>query len=52
MKIFEIFSGFSDFDCNGVFKLGKREKKRFESIWSEFGRALVEIHPLEGRCTK
>ena len=52
MKIFEIFSDFSGFDCNIVFPYGEHESERFESFWSEFDRVLVEIHSQEGRGTQ
>jgi hypothetical protein len=52
MKIFEIFSDFSDFDCNMIFPYGEYEQECFESFWSEFDRVFAKIHPQEGRGTK
>jgi hypothetical protein len=31
---------------------GEKESERFEPIWAEFDRVLVEKYPIEGRGTK
>jgi hypothetical protein len=42
MKIFEIFSDFSGFDCNIVFPYGEHEPERYEPFRTESDRILVD----------
>ena len=48
----EIFSDFSNFDCNEVFPYQEHEFERFEPSRTESDRVLVEISPWEGEGTK
>jgi hypothetical protein len=52
MKIFEMFSDFSDFDCNMVFSYEEHESERFEPFRIESDRVLEEKKFREGRGTK
>ena len=52
MKIFEIFSDFSGFDCNMVFPYGEYESERFKPFPTDFDQVSGVLPPLEGQVRK